>query len=116
MDLGPDLTRDKADNPFAVGRSQPFAGVRKPVGKPFNPDAAIRIEHDLDDRRIFGLAGDRGSQHRVQHAGPMRHRFLPERIGSHDCPRASPARDAAREPRIIRKARSWGYATSLSES
>jgi hypothetical protein len=30
--LGADVMGDKADDPFAIGWRQPFAGLRKPIG------------------------------------------------------------------------------------
>jgi hypothetical protein len=43
VDLGADVMRDKTDDPFAVGRSQALARVRKPIRQPVDPDAAIGI-------------------------------------------------------------------------
>jgi hypothetical protein len=54
----PDMMGDEADDPFAVGWRQPFARVVKPVRKPFDPDAAIWIEHDLNDRGVFAPSCD----------------------------------------------------------
>lgn len=69
MDLGPDMMRDKANDPFTIGWDQLFAGVRKPIRQSVDPDAPVRIEHDLDDRRILEPSGDCGSQRGAQHAG-----------------------------------------------
>ena len=51
------------------------ARVRQPIGQPVDPDAAIRIEHDLDNRRIFKPCRDRRSQRGAQHARAARNRF-----------------------------------------
>jgi hypothetical protein len=91
MDLGADVMGDKANNPFAIGRRQPFAGVRKPIGEPVDPDAAIRIKHNFDDAGIFKPYRYRGSQSRAQHARAARNHFRSERIRPHVCPRASRA-------------------------
>ena len=75
MDLGADMMRDETNDSFAVGGRQPFARVRQPIRQPVDPDAAIRIEHDLDDRRIFEPCRDRGSQRGAQHARATRDCF-----------------------------------------
>ena len=59
------MMRDKADDPFAVGLRQALARVRKPLRQPVDPDAAIRIEHDLDDTRIFEPCRYRGCPNAV---------------------------------------------------
>jgi hypothetical protein len=62
------MMRDEANDPFAVGWRQPPTRVRQPIRQPVDSDAPIRVEHDLDDRRIFKPCRDRGSQSRAQHA------------------------------------------------
>jgi hypothetical protein len=69
---------DEADDPFAVGWRQPCARVRQPIGQPVDPDASIRIEHDLDNRRVFKPRGDRRPQRGAQHARAARDCFRPE--------------------------------------
>jgi hypothetical protein len=78
MDFGADVMGDKADDPFAIGWRQPFAGLRKPIRQPVDPDAAIRIEHDLNDARIFKPCRDRRPQRGAQHARAARDCFRPE--------------------------------------
>jgi len=46
VDLGPDMMRNEANDPFTVR-------WRQELRQPVDPNAAIRIEHDLDDDRIF---------------------------------------------------------------
>ncbi len=75
MNFGPDMMRDEANNPFAVGGRQPLTCVRQPIGQPVDPDASIGIEHDFDDARIFEPRGDRRPQRGAQHARTARECF-----------------------------------------
>jgi hypothetical protein len=52
--------------------------VCQPFGQPVDPDAAIRIEHDLDNRRVFKPRGDRRPQRGTQHARATSDCFRPE--------------------------------------
>ena len=68
MDLGADMMGDEPDDPFAVGRREPLAGIREAARQPVDPEPAVGIEHHLDDRRVFELGGDRRSERGAQHA------------------------------------------------
>jgi len=63
------MMRDKAKNSFAVSWRQPLARDRKSIRQTVDPDAAIRIEHDFDDAKIFKPCRDRQPQRCAQHAG-----------------------------------------------
>ena len=75
MDFGADVMGDEANDSLSIGRRQPCARVRQPIGQPVDPDASIRIEHDLDNRRVFKPRGDHRPQRGAQHAGATRNRF-----------------------------------------
>jgi hypothetical protein len=60
--------RNEANDAFTVRWRKELTRVRQPIRQPVDPNAAIRIEHDLDDARIFKLGSDRRSQRRAQHA------------------------------------------------
>jgi hypothetical protein len=50
---------DEAHDPLAVGGSQSFASVRQTFCQSVDPQATVRIEHHLDDRRVFKPRADR---------------------------------------------------------
>src|SRR3546814_14766087 len=52
MNFGADMMRDEADDAFAIGGAQPGAAIRDALAEPVDPEAAVRIEHDLDDLRV----------------------------------------------------------------
>ena len=43
MDFDAYMVRDEADDTFAIGGRERFAGVGKTFGEAINPDAAVRI-------------------------------------------------------------------------
>ncbi len=68
MDLGADVVGDQANNPLAIARAHPGAGIRKAARQPVDPQPSIRIEHHLDNRGVLEPARDRRPKSRTQHA------------------------------------------------
>ena len=86
MYLGSDMVRDEAHDAFAIVWRQTFAGIDQTTRQPINPEAAIGIEHDLDDFRIFQEQRDGWTKCGAQHARATRGRFLIEMVDCHLCP------------------------------
>ena len=84
MNFGADMMRDETDDAFAIGCTQPCAAIRKASTQAVDPEAAVRIEHDLDDLRVGKPAGDRRSECGLQHARAAISRFEPDRFCSHE--------------------------------
>ena len=68
MDLDADMVGDQPNDAFGVGSRDAEACVLESARETIDPEPAVGIEHDLDDRRIFELdcaiAGPkRGAQH-----------------------------------------------------
>lgn len=68
MDLGADMVRDESHDPFAICGRQLLACIRQAFGQPVDPEPAVRIEHHLDDRRIFQKPRDGRSKGCAQYA------------------------------------------------
>ncbi len=51
--LGPNMTRDQADDPLGFLRRQHHAGVGAPRPVPVEPQPAVRIDDHLDDIGLF---------------------------------------------------------------
>src|SRR3546814_200673 len=83
MNFGADMMRDEADDAFAIGGAQPGAAIRDALAEPVDPEAAVRIEHDLDDLRVGKPTGDRRSECGLQHARAAISRFEPDRFCCH---------------------------------
>src|SRR3546814_15316733 len=77
------MMRDEADDAFAIGGAQPGAAIRDALAEPVDPEAAVRIEHDLDDLRVGKPTGDRRSECGLQHARAAISRFEPDRFCCH---------------------------------
>ena len=75
MHFGSDVMGDQADDTLAIGWRQQFARVRKPLGKPVDPEPPIGVEHHLDDRGVFQKPGDRRPEGRAQHARAAKDRL-----------------------------------------
>ena len=69
MHFGADMVRDETDDPFSVGRREMFAAIGQADIQAIDPQAAVGVEHDLDDGRIGEQVGDRRAQRGPQHAG-----------------------------------------------
>ena len=54
---------------------QRLAGIGEALAQPVDPEPPVRVEHHLDDGRIFEQAGDGGPERRAQHARAARDRF-----------------------------------------
>lgn len=76
MHLRTDMMSDQAHDAFAIGSRHHLAGVGQPFGKPVHPDAAIGVQHHLDNGRFFQKPGDGGSERGAQHARAALDRFL----------------------------------------
>ena len=68
MHFHADMVGNKAHDSLRMGRGETAAGVFKSAGKAIDPEMSVRIEHDLDDVRIFEIAGNRWSKGSAQHA------------------------------------------------
>ena len=68
MDLGTHMMGNEADDPFGVGRRDLEPVSSRPPEQPVDPEPSIRVEHDLDDARVFEVSGDQGAERRAQHA------------------------------------------------
>jgi hypothetical protein len=66
--LGGDRAGDETHDALAVFHPQSLPGVAEAPGQAIDPQATVRIEHDLDDGRIFQPARDRRPHRRTQHA------------------------------------------------
>lgn len=62
------MVRNQTDDAFAVSDGKLFAGVGEAFAQAVDPEAAIRIEHHLDNRRVFEPCGDVGPQSGSEHA------------------------------------------------
>ena len=69
MDFDSDMMGDEADNAFGIGRCRAAAGVFKPPGEAIDPEAAVGVEHHLDDAGVFEKTRDGRTERRTQHAG-----------------------------------------------
>ncbi|SCW33578.1 hypothetical protein SAMN02927924_00011 [Sphingobium faniae] len=58
MDLDADMMRDQANDALAVRGGQRHAGVADPFAEPIDPQAAVRVQHDLDHGGIVELGRD----------------------------------------------------------
>jgi hypothetical protein len=70
MDFDPDMMGDEADNPFGIGRCRAAAGIFKTAHQTIDLEAAVRVEHDLNDAGVFEKASNRRAERGAQHAGP----------------------------------------------
>ena len=59
MNLCADMVRNQTDDAFAVSDGKLFAGVGEAFAQAVDPEAAIRIEHHLDDIDVFERGADR---------------------------------------------------------
>ena len=75
------MVRYQTNNALAVRRRQCFAGINQATRQPVNPQPPIGIEHDLDDRVIFQVAGNRRAKRATQHSRTARIRLRLNRNG-----------------------------------
>ena len=68
VNLGPDMVRDKPDDPLAIDSGHPASRIGDPGSKAVDPKAAVGIEHDLDHRGVLKPGRDLGPKRRAQHA------------------------------------------------
>ena len=90
MNLGADMVRYEAHNPLAVSGGQRASAILEPARQPVDPEPAVRIEHHLDDRRVFEEGGDRGAERGAQHARAAGEGLGRSECGRHDRPRRTP--------------------------
>jgi hypothetical protein len=55
------------NDPLAIGRGQLLSGINQTFGQAVDPQAAIRVEHDLDDARMLQPLGNRRAERGAQH-------------------------------------------------
>jgi hypothetical protein len=68
MHLDANVMRDEAHDPLSVGGHDPAARILEAARQALDPEPAVRVEHHLDDARVFQVAGDRWTERRAQHA------------------------------------------------
>jgi hypothetical protein len=61
MNLRADVMGNQPHDALAVGCREPFAGIRQAPCQPIDPEPAVGIEHDFDDRGVFEPGCYRGS-------------------------------------------------------
>jgi hypothetical protein len=79
----PDMVGDETHDAFGDLRRQSLRGVAEAPGQAIDPQATLRIEHDLDDGRIYQPVGDCRPHRRTHHANAARSRFRFERNRPH---------------------------------
>jgi hypothetical protein len=77
------MVRDQAYDALAIGGRQTLAGVGQTGGKSVNPEPAVRVEHNLDNGRVFEPGRDVGAERGPQHAGAAGLSFGPEGKSGH---------------------------------
>ena len=87
MDLGTDMVRDQTDDALAVSCGELYASVGEALAQPVDPQAAVGIEHHLDNRRVFEPCGDARPQRGPEHACATGKRFGFECVDGHWRPR-----------------------------
>src|SRR3546814_9007434 len=70
MDFDPQVARHQPDDPLDLGRLEPLTGIDPALAEPVETQAAIRIDHHLDDRRVVERGADRRPHGGAQH-GPL---------------------------------------------
>src|SRR3546814_2513383 len=70
MDFDPQVARHQTDDPLDLGRLEPLTGIDPALAEPVETQAAIRIDHHLDDRRVGERGADRRPHGGAQH-GPL---------------------------------------------
>ena len=70
------MVRDQAHDALAIGSRQALAGIGQTFQKPIYPDAAIGVQHDLDDGGVFQKPGNGRAERGAQHPCPAPDDFL----------------------------------------
>ena len=83
MNLSADMMRDKSQDAFAIARRQTLSGIGKSTRQPVDPEPAVRIEHNFDDRWVFKPERDSRPERGAQHARATRRRLLIELMDCH---------------------------------
>jgi hypothetical protein len=60
MDFCADMVRDQTDDALAVSGGELYACVGEAIAQPVDPKTSVRIEHDLDNGRVFEPCCDVG--------------------------------------------------------
>lgn len=68
MDLGADMVRNQTDNALTVSCGELYARFGETFAQPVDPQTPVRIEHHLDNRRVFEPCGYVGPQSGSEHA------------------------------------------------
>ena len=87
MDLCADMVRDQTYDALAVSGGELYARIGEAVAQPVDPKTSVRIEHDLDNRRVFEPCGHVGPQSGPEHASAACERFGFECVDGHWRPR-----------------------------
>jgi len=67
VNLGADMVRDEPNNALAVSGREPPTRVGQSLREPVDPQPPVRVQHHLDDGRVFQMPSDRRTQRRAQH-------------------------------------------------
>ena len=92
MDFGADVMRHEAHDALAIRGRQTHSRVCQAGREPVEPEPSVRVQHDLDDCRIFQPGADRRAERRPQHARAAKRAFRPDLRGDH----RDPVREADR--------------------
>jgi hypothetical protein len=87
MDFGADVMRDEPDDALAVGGREQDTAIGDPCAETIDPEPAVGIEHDFDDRGVGKPLGNRAAKRCPQHAGTTSLRLETDRFCAHDSPR-----------------------------
>lgn len=98
MHLRTYVVRYQANNALAIRCGESFACVDQATRQPVDPQPPIRIEHHLDDRFIFEVAGNRCAKRTTKHARAARIRFRLNGMAWHRRPH--PVRASAKGPQM----------------
>jgi hypothetical protein len=69
------MVGDQPDDALAVGRRQSLTRIGQTLGEPVDPEPPVRVEHHLDDRRVFQETGDCRAEGGAQHARAAKDRL-----------------------------------------
>jgi hypothetical protein len=75
VNLGADVMGDQSNDALPIRSGHALTGIRQAARQPVDPQAAIGVEHHLNDVRIFQKAPDRRAERRAQHARTARDRL-----------------------------------------
>jgi hypothetical protein len=75
MDLRADMVGDQTDDAFAVFRRQALARIGEALGEAVDPEPSVRVQHHLNDARVFQEGRDGRAKRGAQHSRAARDPF-----------------------------------------